>query len=312
MQLLGGLRVGEQGLRFLLGDLRRTRLESFKVHAYHLLKSAKTTRGRPAQAMCRYAASRDPMHGLRGGELRASALLPGVRNAAGSPVRYAPGAPCGLRPVRRSRGVHLEVRATRPRGRPVLPDRLLRASAGRDRAVRRPGREVHRRRGDGGVRGAGRLRRRPGASGPGRDGRAGLDRRHGPGRSAVGAPGPGGGQHGRGDRRVERPSGRRRGDGRRGRGEHGGPVAEQRAGQRGARRPGDVRVDPDGDRVPAGRTRSSRRARPTRSKRGSPWRLSSRPGSGSSRRCRSSGAARSWRTSGASGTWCRPSTGARW
>ena len=29
------------------------------------------------------------MPGLRGGELRASALLPGVRNAAGSPVRRA-------------------------------------------------------------------------------------------------------------------------------------------------------------------------------------------------------------------------------
>ena len=83
-----------------------------------------------------------------------------------------------------------------------------------------------------------------------RDSIADMDR----GRSAVGAPGPGGGEHRGGDRGVERPSGRRRGDGRRRRREHGGPVAVQRAGERGARRPGDVRVHPDGDRVPAGRT----------------------------------------------------------
>ena len=100
MQLLGGLRVGVQGLGFLLGDLRRTRLESFKVHAYHLLRSAKSTREGPAQAICGYAAPDDPMLGVRRGELRAGAVLPGLRDPARSPVRGAPGAPRGLRAVR--------------------------------------------------------------------------------------------------------------------------------------------------------------------------------------------------------------------
>jgi hypothetical protein len=51
VELLGSLGVPEPDLLFLLGDLRRTRLDPFEVHAYHLLRSAKSTRGPRGRAI---------------------------------------------------------------------------------------------------------------------------------------------------------------------------------------------------------------------------------------------------------------------
>ena len=69
--------------------------------------------------------------------------------------------------------------AARPRGRRAILSPVLRAAAGRARAPRRHGGEVHRRRGDGGLRRADHPRGRPGAGGPRgpRDPRLGRGRR---------------------------------------------------------------------------------------------------------------------------------------
>ena len=70
-----------------------------------------------------------------------------------------------LRPVRRPRRVHGRVRPRRSRGRPRDAAALPRRAETGDRAVRRHRREVHRRRGDGGVRCARRARGRRRARG---------------------------------------------------------------------------------------------------------------------------------------------------
>ena len=150
--------------------------------------------------------------------------------------------------VRRPRRLHVGVGGARRRGhaRAALP--LLRHCPAADRALRRHGREVHRRRGDGGVGDAGRERGRRRARGAGgaRPGRRGA-------RARPCARGAGGGADRRGG-----------GDGRRGRPGHGRrrprehrvarPVG-RRAGHR-ARRRGDEAGDRGGDRL-----RARRRAR---------------------------------------------------
>ena len=76
------------------------------------------------------------------------------------------GAAACLRPLRRPRRLHPLVRGPRPGGRPRAPLALLRHGGRGHRAVRRDGREVHRRRRDGGVGRAGRPRGRRRAGGP--------------------------------------------------------------------------------------------------------------------------------------------------
>ena len=95
---------------------------------------------------------------------RPSALPAGLRSRRGpKPWRRAEGR---HRPLRRPRRLHHPRRAARPRGhaRPALA--VLRARARGARALRRHGREVHRRRGDGALRRADGARGRPRARGP--------------------------------------------------------------------------------------------------------------------------------------------------
>ena len=112
-------------------------------------------------------------------------------------------------------------------------------------ALRRPGGEVHRRRGDGGLRRADRIRRRRRASRSRgvRDPRLGRARRPG---------GPDRRQHGRGDRRARRAPRARRGDDRGRRREHRGPAPDRGSGRRRPRRRGDVHGHAQRDRVPPG------------------------------------------------------------
>ena len=71
------------------------------------------------------------------------------------------------RPLRRPGRLHRPGRATRSRGRPCAARAVPRSPALGARALRRDGREVHRRCGDGAVRRAGRARGRSRAGGAG-------------------------------------------------------------------------------------------------------------------------------------------------
>ena len=90
---------------------------------------------------------------LRRRERRQGSLLPELRDATGRG-----GSACGRRPqgrhdrLRRRDRVDGARRAARPRGAPPRDGPVLRRDGRGDRAPRRHGREVHRRRGDGGLR----------------------------------------------------------------------------------------------------------------------------------------------------------------
>ena len=119
-----------------------------------------------------------------------------LRRSAGRPARGR--AQARLRALRRPRRLHVALRAARQRRHPRAPLPLLRHVPASDRAVRRHGREVHRRRRDGRVGDAhgdrGRRRaRRPRRARP-RRGRLRSRRRGG----HAGASSPRGSAHGRG------------------------------------------------------------------------------------------------------------------
>ena len=166
-------------------------------------------------------------------------------------------------PLRRSRGLHGPQRAHGRRGRAGHARAVPRPPARRARALRRDGREVHRRCGDGAVRRAGDARGRSragrsrGALDPGRDRPA--ERAGARPRPAC----PSGRQHRRG---AGRSRGRRRprgGGGVRRRRQHRRPAPVRRSGRRHprrARRPTARRIA----RSPTGRPMpSSQRARPS-------------------------------------------------
>ena len=144
------------------------------------------------------------------------------------PRRAGGGAPSRLRPLRRPRRLHDALRVARRRGGAGAPLPLLRHVPAADRALRRHGREVHRRRGDGrlGDADGDRGRRRAGGARRARPRRRGLGaRRRGRRAGAAGAgrraDGRGGGHarrrgrgHGRGRSRqhgLADPVGRRAG-----------------------------------------------------------------------------------------------------
>ena len=129
------------------------------------------TMRRPRQASACPAAPRSRAR-------RRSAAPPRAGAAAAARRRAAPGgAPPGHRPVRRPLGLHRGGRADGPRGRQE-PGRPLPAAAGPGgRALRRHGRQVHRRQRDGDLRRAGRARGRRRAGGPRRARHAGRDGR---------------------------------------------------------------------------------------------------------------------------------------
>ena len=114
------------------------------------------------------AVRRPLLRRVRGGRRGYGSRLPAA------PVERADGrAPPRLGPVRRPRRLHAALGAARRRGGARAPLALLRHVPPADRALRRHGREVHRRRGDGGLghadRDRGRRRaRRAGGARPGR------------------------------------------------------------------------------------------------------------------------------------------------
>ena len=195
---------------------------------------------------------------LRTTEPGRRAVLRALRRAArrGPRGRAARGAEGHHGALRRPRGLHEQERTARPRGRARHAHALLRAAPGGARAPRRDGREVHRRRGDGGLRRSDGARGRPRARRPGgaRDPRRdGGDERAG---SRARPPRPGRREHGGGARLAGRPPPRRRGDGRGRRGEHGRPAPDLRPGRRDPGRRGHVPRHGASDRVPIGRSRA--------------------------------------------------------
>ena len=192
-------------------------------------------------------------------------VLPDLRHGARS-RRATPGrAEVRLGAVRRHGRVHGPVGSSRSRGRPRhAPGVPLSRQAG-DRALRGHRREVHRRRGHGRLRRAGRARRRRGARGP----RGTPRRRRGRGAEprATRRPDRGarGGQHGRGRDRHRIPTGDGRGARAGRRREHRLSAADLCAGRRAGRRRGDVPRDATRDPLPRARARPGQgQARPAR------------------------------------------------
>ena len=131
--------------------------------------SRRPSPSRPARAAARERARRAVLHRVRhpagrplprvrhhqpaGREvlrrLRDAARAGGQACDSGHRPRAGGRAPAGVGPVRRPGGLHPVRRGTGRRGGPRDPHPVLRPGGGRDRAVRRHGREVHRRRGDG-------------------------------------------------------------------------------------------------------------------------------------------------------------------
>ena len=190
------------------------------------------------------ASQRRHLRALWSGARAGCALLLAMRGPARGRVGPPRGAEARLDPVRRPRGVHRVVGQRGPGGRPRRPERVPRGRPGADRVVRRERREVHRGRGDGGLRCSGRARRRRRA---GRAGRASRARCGGGPR--LGARGPGGGEHGRGDRPRRGGGGRSHRD--RGRREHGGPAAGRRPRRPARGRGRDPARDQERDRLRA-------------------------------------------------------------
>ncbi len=100
---------------------------------------------------------------LRARERGRRALLLGLRHGARARFARARGAQGRHLPLLRPRRLHGPRGADGPGGRAPPPPAVPRARPLRARALRGHGREVHRRRGDGGLRRSGRSRGRPGA-----------------------------------------------------------------------------------------------------------------------------------------------------
>ena len=162
--------------------------------------------------------------------------------------------------LRRPRRLHGPRRAARPRGRAAHAAPVPRAAPRRARALRRHGREVHRRRGHGAVRRAGRARGRPRAGGArgARDPR--RDRRADDGTASSCASGSGSRPARRSSTLGARPE-RGRGHGRRRRRQHGRAAAVRGAGERDPRRTSRRTARRARDRLRGGASRSRRRAR---------------------------------------------------
>ena len=201
------------------------------------------------------------MSELRAGEPRGRSVLQRVRKpAAGPRPAGRRGAKDRERSLRRPRRLHGAGRDARPGRRPCAARPLPRPYSIGARTLRRDGREVHRRRGDGALRRAGRARGRSRASGAGGACHPRLGRRAR--RRAAGADR---GQHRRGARHAGRTAERGRVDGRRGRRQHGrasggGRPVERRPGRR-----ADLPSNRAGDRLPrggAGRRQGQERADP--------------------------------------------------
>jgi hypothetical protein len=170
--------------------------------------------------------------------LRCSARLPCSDRGAQGRHRAV------LRPGR----FHRPLRRGRSRGRPGTPSALPRAPPPRDRTVRGDGRQVHRRRGYGGVRhpqprgrprAGGAVRARDGGGGPGAEPRAAGSRSGGPDRP----------HHRRGGRDPRWKPGNRR-SGRR-RGQHRRPFGRGGADRRGGGRRADLGGDQQAVRLRA-------------------------------------------------------------
>ena len=116
-----------------------------------------------------YACSRERLRRLRAREPAGGEVLLRVRGSARRRrAAAAPGAEGRDRPLRRPRRVHVAGGADGSGGRARAALSVLRAAPRRARALRRDGGEVHRRRGDGALRGAESARGRPRARRPGR------------------------------------------------------------------------------------------------------------------------------------------------
>ena len=224
---------------------------------------------------CRWPRRRHDLRGLRNRQRGRAQVLPRVRRAAcarpcpacgaGNPPAAKFCGDCGtrprrgrdvtacragrasgraaprVRPLRRPRRLHHGLGGARRRGHAGAADALLRCRTHDHRALRRDGREVHRRRGHGRVGRAG---------GPGGRRRAGRPRRARPRRGGARArprpPSAGGGVDRRG-RGHARRTGRRHGRGRPR--QHRLARAVGRRARNGARRRGDAAIERSGHRV---------------------------------------------------------------
>ncbi len=173
-------RVGRRR-RHLRGDRRGRRrraeprpgAESAPPAAYPrgmaVCASCRTDNPEAARFCCRMRRRRcSPAVPSCGGQLPAGArFCPSCGAAVAGVFAAGRGAQGRHRPLRRHRRLHGPRRAARPRGRPRDARPVLVAAAHRARALRRDGREVHRRRCDGALRRAGGPRGRPRAGGAG-------------------------------------------------------------------------------------------------------------------------------------------------
>jgi hypothetical protein len=100
---------------------------------------------------------------MRRGEPRARSFLPSLRDPARSGADTRVRTQDRLGPLRQPGRLHRAFGMRRPRGRQGAPPPLPRAAEAGDREPRRHGREIRRRRRDGGVRCRGRARGRRGA-----------------------------------------------------------------------------------------------------------------------------------------------------
>ena len=185
----------------------------------------------------------DGLPELRAGEPGRRAVLLRLRDADRGGTAGARGAQGRDRALLRPRRLDGAGRAARSRGRARAALPLPRAGQDRAGALRRHGREVHRRRCDGAVRRAGGARGRPGTGRPlrARDPRLGAGSRR--------ASGPNRHHHGRGARRADRAATGRGGDGVRRRRQHRGAASEQCTREWCTRRRDDVPRDAEFDRV---------------------------------------------------------------
>ena len=199
-----------------LTPCRRPRPTDRKIGSRSFVSPRGARGGLQPTVSCARENLRDVRTGGAGGLL----VLPGVRHPA--LIRRRGRRPAARDdPVHRHRRVHRARRAARPGAAPGRARSLLRGDAGGDRAARRDGREVHRRRGHGRVRRTQDPGGRCAPCGPGRrrdGGGAGRAER----RAANGARHPHPRAHGRQHRRGRR-GGPGPGDaGRRGRRQRGG------------------------------------------------------------------------------------------
>ncbi len=196
---------------------------------------------------------------MRVRERRRRAVLQWVRGHPRRAGTAGGGTTRRQRALRRPRRLHGSRREARPRGRARSPLAVLRAGPTGNRAFRRFGREVHRRRGHGHLRRSHRPRRRSGTRRAGRSCRAGGARRDERGRPGARPRRQAGGQHGRGDRGARGQAESRGGDGGRRRGQYRCATSDGCAGQRNRRRRGDLCLHEGSDRVRANRSDRGKR-----------------------------------------------------